>query len=216
MVQILSEDKDSRRRHILQAASQVFREKGFHGAGMRDIAAAIGIAVGKLYYWFENKQSLLAFCQTDCLQSLLAMADHVCRRVPDPSGRLHHLVVGHLRCLNEWRVGSLAHLEIECLEDPHRTQVLALRDRYERRIRRIVQDGVRKGVFRGDVDPAVASLVVLGAANWSVKWYRPTGRLSLPKIAEAFAAHLVRGLLVDPARFSTPCNDPFAEVDHAS
>ena len=60
-----------RKRGILGAASRVFRKKGFHEAGMRDIAAACGMTVGNLYYYFKNKQELLAFCQEDAASRLL-------------------------------------------------------------------------------------------------------------------------------------------------
>ncbi|MAG58199.1 MAG: hypothetical protein CMJ83_18080 [Planctomycetes bacterium] len=206
MVQIAETRLRERRREILETASLVFREKGFHGAGMRDIASALGIAVGKLYYWFESKQALLAFCQEDCLTGLLRMAERVESRIDDPADRLWHLVVGHVRCLNESTPGSLAHLEVESLEEPHRSRILRLRDRYERRLRSAVSAGVRSGALR-TVDAHVTALAILGAANWSVKWYRPGGRLPLRRIAASFADQLIRGVLAAPEDFQTPTDD---------
>lgn len=210
MVQISESKVRDRRREILRAASEVFRERGFHAAGMRDIAKGLGIAVGKLYYWFESKQELLAFCQEDCLTALLEVADRTRRLDVDAPTRLWHLVVGHVRCLNEWSPGSLAHLEVESLEEPHRARIQALRDRYEARVRGVVSEAVRAGDFRKDVDPKVATLCVLGSANWSVKWFRPGGRLPLRRIAHAFADQLVRGLLKRPDSWTTPTDDPFS------
>ena len=48
-----------RRMEILRQAASVFREKGYHGAGMREIAKGIGVAPGALYYYFESKEDLL-------------------------------------------------------------------------------------------------------------------------------------------------------------
>ena len=180
---------------------------------MRDIANELGIAVGKLYYWFENKQELLAFCQEDCLTALLRMATRTRALNVADSTRLWHLVVGHLRCLNEWTPGSLAHLEVESLVEPHRERIQALRDQYEDRVRAVVSDGVRSGDFRPEVDAKVASLCVLGATNWSVKWFRSGGALPLNKIGDAFADQLVRGLVVDPQTWSPPTDDPFSGDD---
>ena len=59
-----------RKRHILDAASKSFREKGFHATGMRDVAARAGMTVGNLYYYFENKEELLSFCQDETLGRL--------------------------------------------------------------------------------------------------------------------------------------------------
>ena len=44
-----------RKRQILEAASRVFRRKGLHGTGMRDIATELGMHAGNLYYYFPNK-----------------------------------------------------------------------------------------------------------------------------------------------------------------
>ena len=52
---------DARRREILAAASRLFRERGLHDAGMREIAAALGMTAGNLYYYFGSKQELLAY-----------------------------------------------------------------------------------------------------------------------------------------------------------
>jgi len=175
---------------------------------MRDIASALGIAVGKLYYWFENKQSLLAFCQEDCLSALLSMADRVKKLDVDPSARLWHLIAGHVMCLNEWSPGSLAHLEAESLGEPHRGRILALRDRYEARVRATISEGSRCGALRPGIDPKLAALCILGSTNWTVKWFRPGGRVSLTRIARAFAEQHVRGLVSDPATWAAPTDDP--------
>ena len=50
----------SRRAQILEAAIVQFRERGFHGVGVDDIAAAVGITGGALYRHFRNKDELLA------------------------------------------------------------------------------------------------------------------------------------------------------------
>jgi AcrR family transcriptional regulator len=49
----------ARRSQILDAATQVFSEKGFHGATIREVAQAAGIADGTIYNYFANKHALL-------------------------------------------------------------------------------------------------------------------------------------------------------------
>jgi AcrR family transcriptional regulator len=183
-----------RKRAILAAAARVFREKGLHRAGMREIAAAAGMTAGNLYYYFESKEELLAFCQQDALDGLLALAESVEGTDKPPEDQLRELIVGHVRRLNEGTPGSLAHLEIEALDDRFRAPLLAQRDRYEQALRRIVARGVAAARFRS-VDPKTAALAVLGAANWTVKWFRAGGGQTAEEIGQAFADHLVRGLL---------------------
>lgn len=49
----------ARRTQILDAATRVFAEKGFHGATVRDVARAAGIADGTIYIYFKSKPDLM-------------------------------------------------------------------------------------------------------------------------------------------------------------
>jgi TetR/AcrR family transcriptional regulator, cholesterol catabolism regulator len=186
-----------RRREILDAASRVFLEKGVHAAGMRDIAAELGMAVGNLYYYFEDKEDLLAFVQEDALSGLLAFADRVRGLDLPADARLQLLVVGHVVRLNDAREGtpgSLAHLELEILSEPRRQGIQILRDRYERRFRELLEEGAAKGELR-PADPGIGARLILGALNWTARWFRPGGAKSAREIGEEAATLLVSGLL---------------------
>lgn len=192
-----------RQREILAAASREFRDRGFHATGMRDIANALGMTVGNLYYYFANKQELLAFCQRETLGGLLELAEWVRALGVRADAGLYLLVLGHVACLNEGIPGSLAHLEVEELGEAWRAEIVAARDDYERAIRRQVRFGCRAGVFR-PAGEKVATLAILGAVNWTVKWFREDGPEDARSIGRAFAEQLVRGLLADGVELEIP------------
>jgi hypothetical protein len=105
--------------------------------------------------------------------------------------------------LNEGTPGSLAHLEVEALSEELRRPILARRDEYERSFRRLLEDGTAAGIFR-EHDPKVAALAILGAVNWTVKWFRPGGGKSAREIGCETAAMLVRGLLAPGTELRSP------------
>lgn len=185
--------QDERRREILVAAARVFRRRGFHDAGMREIAAELDMAVGNLYYYFEDKRQLLAYCQMETLDELLAAAGRIGKLEIPADAKLRRLIRAHLRSLHEGTPGSLAHLEIESLSEEWRPRVIAKRDRYERALRTVVEAGIREGSFRS-VDAGVAVRIILGALNWTVRWYRPEGRLDLSRAETEICSLLVDGL----------------------
>jgi AcrR family transcriptional regulator len=197
MVQIAAaaptEQRQATRRRILEAASRVFRRRGLQAAGMREIAAEAGMHAGNLYYYFRSKEELLAFCQEETLGQLLAAADAAQASGLPPEEALRQLIVDHLVCLNETNPGSLAHLEVEALSGPWRERIQRRRDRYERLLRELVRAGVHDGAFRR-VDAKAATLVLLGALNWTVKWFRPDGPASAREMGERFADLLLGGL----------------------
>jgi hypothetical protein len=118
------------------------------------------------------------------------------------------MIVGHVRCLNEGTLGSLAHLEIGSLDGAMRSRICGLRDDYERVLREMIAAGMAAGTLRRG-DPKLAALAVLGSVNWTALWYRPQGRVSPRAVGRAFAGQLVRGLLPDGASLRAP--DPRSE-----
>jgi len=210
MVQILLEPRSApdskahrRQREILEAASRVFRRQGLHATGMRDIAIESGMHVGNLYYYFQNKQELLAFCQQQTLSGLMDLAEQIRRQPWQADEKLYSLITGHVVRLNDEMPGSLAHLEVEALEGPWKREILKQRDRYESVLRQLIQEGIEAGLFRS-TNPGVAAKAILGATNWTVKWYQPRGSKSSREIGEEFATLLVRGLLAPGRDLSVP------------
>lgn len=186
-----------KKREILEAASRVFRRRGLHATGMRDIAAELGMHVGNLYYYFEDRRDLLAFCQETTLERLLALAERVESASAPADEKLRALIAGHVFELNEGVPGSLAHLEVEAIDEDRRPGILARRETYEESFRRVIAAGIASRVFRR-VDPGTAARALLGACNWTVKWYRPGGERDAEQIGADFADLLVGGLLAAP------------------
>ncbi len=123
-----------KKREILHAASRVFRRRGLQSTGMRDIATELNMAVGNLYYYFKDKEALLAFVQEDTLEALLELADRVRSQKLRANGRLFMLIEEHVVLLNEEIPGSLAHLEVEALSEPWRRRVQDRRDALRARL----------------------------------------------------------------------------------
>ncbi|MBZ0113083.1 MAG: TetR/AcrR family transcriptional regulator [Thermoanaerobaculia bacterium] len=204
MVQHRSEGPRQRKqREILLAAARVFRRRGIHSTGMRDIAHELEMAVGNLYYYFRDKQELLAFCQEDSLTRLLSLATHVANLSATAEEKLRLLVVGHLRCLHEEAPGAAAHLEVDAVAGPQRPGLIEQRDLYEAAFRQILTDGIAEAVFR-DIDPKLTARTLLGALNWTAKWYDPEGAMSLEAMGNQILDLVLGGLLAEPC----PIEDP--------
>src|SRR6202035_3466764 len=198
--------KVEKKRAILDAASRVFLRKGLSAAGMRDIAAELGMAVGNLYYYFEDKEELLAFVQEDALAGLRALAERVRVLTLPADAQLYLLIVGHVVRLNdvhEGTPGSLAHLEVEILGERRRQAIQAPRDEYELHFREVIEEGTVAGLFRR-TDPKVSALTILGALNWTARWFRPEGGQSARAIGEQCAELLVRGVLAPGVKLKPP------------
>jgi AcrR family transcriptional regulator len=187
------EKASDRRAEILRQAAAVFREKGFHGAGMREIAAGLGIAPGALYYYFASKEELLYACQDISLTRLIATAREILAGEEPADAKLRALIAAHLDLTLDELGGSAAHVEFHALPPERLKEIVRKRDAYERSIRRLIERGQEAGTFRR-TDPKLTTMALLGALNWSVVWWNPAGRWSSPDLVDGFADVFVEGL----------------------
>ena len=184
-----------RRAEILRGAADAFREMGFQGASMKDLAMAAGMLPSNLYYYFEGKDDLLYACQKSALATLTAGARRIVASVASASEQVRAVAKAHVLCLLEETGGSAAHLEFRALPGKHRAEIARERATYERLVRSIVEAGVAAGELRR-VDAKLATLALLGSLNSTVVWWRPDGPRRPLEIADAFADLAVASLKV--------------------
>lgn len=188
------EKRARRRTEILHAALIAFRENGYHTTTLDDIAERLGVRKTALYYYFPDKESILYECHRESLaeiERLIGEASSCCEKA---SERLAYLIREHVRVMTETLEGSPLAFEVPALSAERRAEIVAARDRYERRLREFIVQGIEDGEFR-EVDPKLAVFAILGAINWIARWYRPEGALRAPELGAQFADYLVGGLM---------------------
>jgi AcrR family transcriptional regulator len=189
-----------RRAEIVQVAAQLFNEKGYEHTSMQDIADAVGILKGSLYYYIESKEDLLYEITREVHQSAYVDVDRL-RAVPGTAlSRIRALVTAHL-IHNIGRLVKMAVFfhDFRALTAEHRAEILRERDRYESFLRELIIEGQAEGVICPDVDAKVISFGILGLVNWIYHWYDPRGDLRPAQLADAYADFIVAGLQCDPA-----------------
>jgi AcrR family transcriptional regulator len=88
--------KPPRRQQILAAAAELFAHRGFHGVGIDDIGAAVGISGPGVYRHFRSKDAVLGELLSDIGQTLLAGGEERVRAHPEPAAALAALVGFHI------------------------------------------------------------------------------------------------------------------------
>lgn len=160
---------------------------------MRDIAGAADLSPANLYHYFHGKDEILFYCQDRALDRMLAAVADRRGRASRPADRLHLVLTSHVRTMLDEVEGASAHLQIESLPPALRGRIVRKRDKYERALRRLVEDGVRAGEFVAP-DPALVTRAILGALNWTVTWFRPDGTHDAEVVSRILADFLLRGV----------------------
>lgn len=162
---------DSRRQDILDQATILFGSRGYGRTSIREIAAAVGMLPGSVYYHFASKEALLSAVYANAIDRSVAQVQDAAAGQQDPWDRLEAAAVMHLRLLLTG--GALAAVVMDGPAQPGAAgaDLIGQRDRYEAVFRGLIAavplpPGVKPGPFR---------LALLGALNWALTWYRPDG-----------------------------------------
>jgi TetR/AcrR family transcriptional regulator len=182
-----------RRVEILKSAAAAFRRRGYHGASMGEIAQALRMTKGSLYYYFENKEEILFFCHDYSLDILLEGLQRVQSAGGTPPQKLRSLVESFVHHILDDLRGTALTLDFQALSAPRLRRVIAKRDRFDRGIRRLLQEGMDAGAFAPG-DPKLLTFAILGAVNWTPRWFDPNGPATSEQIGRVFADYLVAGL----------------------
>ena len=202
-------DARTTRGRIRREAAALFREKGFNGTSMAELAAQVGVTKSSLYHHFPSKQALLSEIIELTVNRVTPLLADVAESDLPVTERLGRAVVLHtVEAIRDRDAVACFLEEGRYLELQFVAAHVAKRDRYELIFRQIYEEGVTSGVFvRQDVGLAVKA--ILGMCNSVVRWYRPGGGHTPEEIGAEFARFAVRGA-VGPVEMSLS----FEEVTH--
>lgn len=186
--------QSAREDEILAAAARIFREKGYHGTSVQDIAESVGLLKGSLYHYIRSKEELLARLFDGALDETVRDLEAIASRDATASERLRAMVKAYVAAvtanldavglyLREWRA----------LPAPELSRLRARR----RAMRAVFEDVIAQGVRRKEFaasDVKISALAIMGMANWLFEWYRPRGRLRPEQLADEIADRAVRSV----------------------
>ncbi|NWG06804.1 MAG: TetR/AcrR family transcriptional regulator [Chloroflexi bacterium] len=183
------------REDILEAAAQVFRQKGFHGASMADIAEAVNLQKASLYHHVSSKQEILFELLDQALQLLLERISSISAQTISADRKLRLMVREYLQILaDNIDLAAVLLFEHRALERRQHARHVPNRDKFELLWRNVLAQGVEEGTFRCDDVPLTAR-AILGLLNWTITWYRSDGEKTIQQIADDYASLLLNGLL---------------------
>jgi AcrR family transcriptional regulator len=179
---------------ILDAAAQVIRKKGFHGASMADIAEAVKLQKASLYHHVSSKQEILLALLDRALDMLIEQIGAVANQNLPVDEKLHQMIRAYLVGLaDNADLASVLLFEHRSLEPNQRQRHIPHRDRFEKIWRTVLEQGVQDGSFTCK-EPALVVRAMMGSLNWTITWFNPKGNMSIEEIADEYTTMLLEGL----------------------
>ena len=185
-----------RREAIIDAAVRLFHQQGYANTSMQDIAEAVGLLKGSLYYYISSKEDILFEIHERFMNVLISKAE-AREHVPDLSAhqRLTGVITDLLELIRDYRPYVVIFFrERSAVTGPRWNDIHEKRKAYERSVRKIIQQGQQDGTFRSDLDERIVAFGLFGMCNWTSTWLQPDGPLSTEQIAQIFETLLLDGL----------------------
>ena len=183
------------REDILEAAALVFRQKGFHGASMQDIADAVSLQKASLYHHVTSKQEILLLILDRALELLLERISSITTQDITPDRKLQAMMREYMKILVENQdLAAVLLFEHRSLESKQHARHVPNRDKFEQLWKDVLVEGVKARIFKCD-NPALATRALLGIMNWTMTWYSPDGPLSIEQVADQYSSLILNGLL---------------------
>ncbi|MDR0344225.1 MAG: TetR/AcrR family transcriptional regulator [Nocardiopsaceae bacterium] len=192
-----------KRAALLEAAARVFQAKGFEGASINDIAAESGTDRATVYYYFADKREVFHAVIADAVESNVLTAEGIADGSGGAAEKLRALVTALLRSYEDHYPYLFVYIQEDMakLDRDGKAPARRLRDlgrRYNSAVEAIIKSGIQAGEFRAGLDPRLASYAILGAVNWTHRWFRPGKGPSGREVADVFNQIMLTGLTASP------------------
>ncbi|MFV0463939.1 MAG: TetR/AcrR family transcriptional regulator [Nostocoides sp.] len=190
-----------RRQELIDVAAKIFQDKGYEAASIQDVADALGILKGSVYYYINSKEDLLFAVVEEVHQSGLTNIDLLRQMDLDTLTLIRLFIQSHIRHItdNLMKVTVFFH-DFGSLDPQRRAYIVEERDSYDDLLRSLIVRGQSEGVICESIDPKIATLGILGMMNWTYQWYREDGRLDAAAVGEQFAEMALAALACDEER----------------
>ena len=194
MGRIKTENNNSRKDIIITKAAELFREKGYKSASMRDLAEVVGVEAASLYNHIRSKSELLHLICFNVANRYNIMMDEV---ETDKAGSLQK-IEKLLRFLIHGLVEDFEEVyvcdrEWKYLAEPFLSNFQAQRRAFRKRFAAIIEDGIRKKEIK-KIDATTAVLIMLHAISGIESWHRSKQKIEGAELEENMITILVGGL----------------------
>jgi len=193
---------DRRLSEILVHATDVFDQKGYEGASMRDLSRASGMSLAGLYYYFESKEKLLYLIQRHSFTTILERLRRRLELITDPEARIRVFILNHLEYFlaNQKAMKVLSH-EDEVLKNGHGAEITAIKREYVHICVDLIEQLKQERAL--EFSSRTAALSLFGMMNWIYTWYKPRIDGDAAGLAQEMGDIFLRGVCSAPRRSSS-------------
>ncbi|HAT84932.1 TetR/AcrR family transcriptional regulator [Cohaesibacter gelatinilyticus] len=179
---------------IYEAGIELIYQHGYEAVSLRQLAGAVGIQAGSLYNHIASKQDLLFKLLHSIVLELNEELDAALADIDDPEEAMRAFVRYHIT----WYTASkqkvfIGNMELRSLKAENYTKIVALRRRYEMRLKDILDRGIEQNRWSMP-DSKVSARALIAMLSGICGWYNPDGPYSIEELVEMYTQIVFNGL----------------------
>ncbi|WP_205500800.1 TetR/AcrR family transcriptional regulator [Rufibacter psychrotolerans] len=191
---MIKKKKDIRREFIIGEAAKLFKQKGYGGTSMRDLAEQVGLDAASMYHYIKSKDEILQGICFDIANTYVSQLTEIENATQSYSQKLKALVRLHIHLMTtKGPEVSVANNEWKSLSPEALTEFKSLRSQYEKRLAALIEAGAEAGEFQ-QVNTSVALFTLLSAIRWVELWWKPDRGITTEELENSILTILFQGL----------------------
>lgn len=191
-------NKRSIKERIVEAALDLFQQEGYHGVSVEQIVAAAETSKGGFYHHFKSKGDLLYEIHDVFISYVLT---ETTREIAKYDSSLDQMNAMLSTCLHAFSIYqrhiTVFYEESVYLSPEHEAVIESKRNMYQQNLENILKSGQAQGVFRQELSVKMTALLISGTINWTYRWFKVDGKLTMKENTKYFNDVLLRGVMTE-------------------
>lgn len=195
MSKIITSKNRTKRETITLRAAELFRQKGYAGSTMRELAEVMGIEASSLYNHIGSKAEILEEICFRVAKLFHSHLDEIEKKQQSPKNTLESLIRFHISMmLDDFDSVYVSNHEWKQLKEPELSAFLQLRRQYENRMIEIASEGIKEKLF-SEGNASVMVFTILSALRGLELWQRHKKNISKEELEKTMTNQLLHGVL---------------------
>lgn len=193
--------KKTLKQRIVEASLILFQQDGYHGVTVDRIVEYIGASKGGFYHYFKSKDELLYEIHDVFISYVIKQSQQAYDQYDTPIMKLCAMIhtlsevfdvyQGHITVFYE---------ESGSLPEMYRERINSKRYQYRGILQKVIEEGQQTNDFRSELPSTIVTMAIVGMINWTYKWYKQSGPLTMTEITDVFTDMILRSIVTDQAR----------------
>ncbi len=195
-----SAEYEQKRAALVEVAAHIFKRRGFGGTSINDIAAESGTDRGTVYYYFADKRELFHAVILDAVQHSVDTAAEIARSEAPAAEKVRTLLTALMKDFEEHYPYLYVYIQEDMAkigqdETESSRKLRDLQRRYNTLVESMIKQGIDAGEFKPGLDPRLVAYTVLGAVNWTHRWFTPGRARPTTEVVNVMAEILLGGMV---------------------